>query len=173
MAIAEHPYYGSFGYHVSSFFAPTSRCGTPEEIFTADYIHRLYGLTGGSYEPVFGSVELEAVPGPPRVFVIGGGGSGVPVYRRLQRQGIAFAAGILAPNDLDYPTAKALAACLVEEAPYAPIRPETLEAAKQTLSACESAVCTLPELGPLNEARYVHHVPPYSGNKKKQPALRM
>ncbi|HIW65697.1 MAG TPA: 1,4-alpha-glucan-branching enzyme, partial [Candidatus Alistipes intestinipullorum] len=32
MAIAEHPYYGSFGYHVSSFFAPTSRCGTPEEL---------------------------------------------------------------------------------------------------------------------------------------------
>ena len=25
MAVAEHPYYGSFGYHVSSFFAPTSR----------------------------------------------------------------------------------------------------------------------------------------------------
>ena len=32
MAIAEHPYYGSFGYHVSNFFAPTSRCGTPEEL---------------------------------------------------------------------------------------------------------------------------------------------
>ncbi|MBR4854083.1 MAG: alpha amylase C-terminal domain-containing protein [Alistipes sp.] len=32
MAIAEHPYYGSFGYHVSSFFAPSSRFGTPEEL---------------------------------------------------------------------------------------------------------------------------------------------
>ena len=32
MAIAEHPYYGSFGYHVANFFAPTSRCGTPEEL---------------------------------------------------------------------------------------------------------------------------------------------
>ena len=32
MAIAEHPYYGSFGYHVSNFFAPASRCGTPEEL---------------------------------------------------------------------------------------------------------------------------------------------
>jgi len=30
MAIPEHPYYGSFGYHVSSFFAPSSRFGTPE-----------------------------------------------------------------------------------------------------------------------------------------------
>ena len=32
MAIQEHPYYGSFGYHVSSFFAPASRFGTPEEL---------------------------------------------------------------------------------------------------------------------------------------------
>ena len=32
MAIQEHPYYGSFGYHVSSFFAPSSRNGTPEEL---------------------------------------------------------------------------------------------------------------------------------------------
>ncbi len=32
MAIQEHPYYGSFGYHVSNFFAASSRCGTPEEL---------------------------------------------------------------------------------------------------------------------------------------------
>ena len=32
MAIPEHPYYGSFGYHVSSFFAVSSRFGTPEEL---------------------------------------------------------------------------------------------------------------------------------------------
>ncbi|MBN2744225.1 MAG: alpha amylase C-terminal domain-containing protein [Marinilabiliaceae bacterium] len=32
MAIQEHPYYGSFGYHVSNFFAATSRFGTPEDL---------------------------------------------------------------------------------------------------------------------------------------------
>lgn len=31
MAIQEHPYYGSFGYHVTNFFAASSRFGTPEE----------------------------------------------------------------------------------------------------------------------------------------------
>ena len=31
MALQEHPYYGSFGYQVSSFFALSSRFGTPEE----------------------------------------------------------------------------------------------------------------------------------------------
>ena len=32
MAIQEHPYYGSFGYHVSSFFAPSSRFGSPDDL---------------------------------------------------------------------------------------------------------------------------------------------
>lgn len=32
MAIAEHPYYGSFGYHVSSFFASSSRFGSPDDL---------------------------------------------------------------------------------------------------------------------------------------------
>lgn len=34
MAVMEHPYYGSFGYHVSSFFAASSRFGTPEELMS-------------------------------------------------------------------------------------------------------------------------------------------
>ncbi len=32
MGIPEHPYYASFGYHVSSFFAASSRFGTPEDL---------------------------------------------------------------------------------------------------------------------------------------------
>jgi len=42
MAIQEHPYYGSFGYHVSNFFAPSSRFGTPEEFKAlVDAAHKL------------------------------------------------------------------------------------------------------------------------------------
>ncbi|MEM6997911.1 MAG: alpha-amylase family glycosyl hydrolase [Patescibacteria group bacterium] len=32
MAVQEHPYYGSFGYHVSNLFAVSSRFGTPDEL---------------------------------------------------------------------------------------------------------------------------------------------
>lgn len=32
MAIQEHAYYASFGYHVTNFFAVSSRCGTPDEL---------------------------------------------------------------------------------------------------------------------------------------------
>ncbi|HUF61800.1 MAG TPA: alpha amylase C-terminal domain-containing protein [Verrucomicrobiales bacterium] len=42
MAIQEHPYYASFGYHVSSFFAPSSRFGTPEDLkFLVNTAHEL------------------------------------------------------------------------------------------------------------------------------------
>lgn len=42
MAVQEHPYYGSFGYHVSSFFAPSSRFGTPENLkYLIDQAHGL------------------------------------------------------------------------------------------------------------------------------------
>ena len=42
MAIMEHPYYASFGYQVSNFFAPSSRFGTPEELkYLIDRAHQL------------------------------------------------------------------------------------------------------------------------------------
>ena len=42
MAVQEHPYYGSFGYHVSSFFAPCSRFGTPDDLkYLIDTAHGL------------------------------------------------------------------------------------------------------------------------------------
>ncbi|MGN1309122.1 MAG: alpha amylase C-terminal domain-containing protein [Akkermansia sp.] len=42
MAVQEHPYYGSFGYHVSSFFAPCNRFGTPEDLkYLIDTAHGL------------------------------------------------------------------------------------------------------------------------------------
>jgi 1,4-alpha-glucan branching enzyme len=45
MAVMEHPYYGSFGYHVSNFFAPASRFGTPEDLkYLVNKAHEM-GLT--------------------------------------------------------------------------------------------------------------------------------
>jgi len=42
MAIQEHPYYGSFGYHVANFFAVSSRFGEPEDLKAlVDEAHRL------------------------------------------------------------------------------------------------------------------------------------
>ncbi len=42
MAVMEHPYYGSFGYHVSNLYAPSSRFGTPEDL--KELIDTAHGL---------------------------------------------------------------------------------------------------------------------------------
>lgn len=125
------------------------RCGTPEEIFTSSYITGLYGITKGSYYAEFGCLEMEPVKGKPQVFVIGGNGSGIPVYRRLQRMGIPFAAGILHENDVDYPIARALASQVISEMPFEPIREETYDRAAEVLASCGQVICCLKEFGTL------------------------
>ena len=127
------------------------RCGTPEEIFTSSYITGLYGITKGSYYAEFGCLEMEPVKGKPQVFVIGGNGSGIRVYRRLQRMGIPFAAGILHENDVDYPIARALASQVISEAPFEPIREETYDRAAEVLASCGQVICCLKEFGTLND----------------------
>ena len=127
------------------------RCGAPEEIFTSSYITQLYGITKGSFYAELGSLEMEPVRGKPEVFVIGGNGSGIPVYRRLQRRGIPFAAGILHENDIDYPVAKALAAQVVSEAPFEMIREETYEQAAAVLKSCRQVICCLTDFGAANQ----------------------
>lgn len=125
--------------------------GTPEEIFTSEYIGKLYGITRGSYHAEFGSVELEPAPGKPRVFVIGGNGSGIPLYRRLQRQGIPFASGVLHRNDMDYPVAKALAEEVIGEEPFEMISDRAFERAVQVMRTCEKVLCPLDGFGLINK----------------------
>lgn len=121
------------------------RFGTPEEIFTAGYVRRLYQITAGDYDERTGTAELPLHEGAPEVFVIGGNGTGTPVYRRLQRQGIPFATGILWENDLDYPAARMLASEVVAERAFCRVREETMEKAKELIDRCGQVICTLGE----------------------------
>ncbi len=119
------------------------RFGTPEEIFTAGYIPRLYQMTTGSYEERTGNLELARVQGIPRVFVIAGNGSATSVYRRLQRDNIPFVTGILWENDLDYPSAMALAEETISTALFEPISKEAVLRAKKWIDKCNKVIYTL------------------------------
>lgn len=127
------------------------RCGIPEEIFTSSYITELYGISKGSYHAELGCLEMEPALGIPRVFVIGGNGSGIPVYRRLQRRGIPFAAGILHENDIEFPVARALASVVISELPFEPISGPVYEHAAAVLNSCQQLVCCLKDFGTINE----------------------
>ena len=128
------------------------KVGPPEEVFTEDYIARLYELPPGIYSAAYGSLELPRIPGPPKAFVIGGGGSGIPAYRRLRRQGIPFAAGILQEHDLDFPAAKALAVDVISSPAFQPMGEGAYTQALAVLKTCETVLCCCPGFGPDNDA---------------------
>ena len=125
--------------------------GAPDEIFTGDRIGWLYDLSEDTYDPLFGGVELAKVEGTPRAFVISSGGTGIPVYRTLQRQGEPFAAGILYTNDIDYHLAKRLAVQVVTEAPFSPISDAALAQARALMGACDRVIDAGFTCGPYNK----------------------
>ena len=128
------------------------RFGTPEEVFTPGYITELFHVTAGCFEEGNGSMELGTPEGEAEVFVIAGGGEGRKVYRRLQRQGIPFFTGIIYPNDLDYPVAKALAAQVIEAVSFEPPGQELIEYAKKKIESCKKVVCCRKAFGTYEQA---------------------
>ena len=84
--------------------------GTPEQVFTGERVKELYELESGSFNTLFGSVELMAPEGEPEIFVLAGAGKGIPIYRLLQKSKRAFSTGVLFENDVDLQVASVLAA---------------------------------------------------------------
>ncbi len=128
------------------------RFGTPEEVFTSGEVAALFDITAGSYDEQTDVLELPAPAGQPQVFVIGGNGSGREVYRRLQRQNIPFATGILYANDLDAPVAHALAAEVVEAAAFEPVDGKCLTQAKKLIDCCQTVICARERFGSMEQA---------------------
>lgn len=142
------------------------RFGTPEEVFTPGYITELFHVTAGCFEEGNGSMELGTPEGEAKVFVIAGGGEGRKVYRRLQRQGIPFFTGIIYPNDLDYPVAKALAAQVIEAVSFEPPGQELIEYAKKKIESCKKVVCCRKAFGTYEQAN--QELLDYAGQCGKQ-----
>lgn len=132
--------------------AYVERYGAPEEIFTPGYIKSLFGIERGSFDEENGNMELERPEQKADIFVIAGAGSGRDMYRRLQREGKAFATGILYENDLDYPTAQALAAEVIAAKAFEPVEDAVLERAKRAVDGCSQVICCRETFGSLESA---------------------
>lgn len=126
--------------------------GKPEEIFCGDTIASLYDVKPENFDVVSGNMFLQRAEGTPQVFVIGGGGSGVAMYYALQREQIAFSAGILQENDVEYAAARALATDVVATPAFFPITMAQITEARKRIDTCTWCMTTLTEFGPGNQA---------------------
>ncbi|MCR5162039.1 MAG: ABC transporter ATP-binding protein [Lachnospiraceae bacterium] len=125
------------------------RYGSPGEIFAGDYIRGLFSMEEGNYNAAFGCAELPPPEGLPEVFVIAGGGSGIPVYRMLQRKGIPFATGILLKNDIDHEAAAFLCRHIAAEEMFEPVSEKTFLKARELMLSCETVIAARRSFGPL------------------------
>ena len=125
--------------------------GTPDEIFKDEIIRELYDIKNGSYNCLYGSTELEKKTGTPKVFVAGGGGFGVSVYRRLQHFEIPFSAGIIAQNDCEYTIAESLAVKVISEKPFEIFSGKSLEMAKKYVDIADYYIDAGCPYGIVNE----------------------
>jgi len=127
-----------------------ARYGTPDEVFRADTIKALYALEQGSYDPLFGSIELPRPEGTPETFVLCGGGAGIPAFRRLQKEGTPFVAGIVHENDMDCLLARQLAAEVVIERAFEPIGDDAFNRAMAALARCRRVINPGVRIGTMN-----------------------
>jgi len=147
------------------------RYGSPEEVFDEQVIRDLYSIDNGFFDPLLGSIELPAPTGDtasekdaeasdagascaaaasPKVLVLSSGGSGIPVYRRLQKQNIPFIAGVLAENDIDYQLARLLAAEVITTPAFEPISEEAFAKAMDAVARCDRVIDTDFPIGSAN-----------------------
>lgn len=116
-------------------------CGKPGEIFDEARIRRLYDIDNGFFDPLFGSIELKKPTGDmPKAFVLAGAGEGIAVYRKLQRENIPFATGVLYKNDLDYRLARLLAAQVISVPAFTAIDEQSYEAATKVMQQCSRVI---------------------------------
>lgn len=127
-----------------------ARCGAPEEVFDEASIRALYDIEQGFYDPRFGSIELPRPEGEARVLVLSSCGSGIPVFRALQKRSVSFRAGILYTNDVDYQLARLLAEEVIEERPFCEISDAAFDRAMECVRLSRIVIDAGVEIGDCN-----------------------
>ncbi len=128
-----------------------TKYGSPQEVFKEEVIRDLYNIDNGFFDPMFGSIELMKPAGDvPEVFVISSGGTGIPVFRELQKTNTPFACGVLYENDMDYQLARLLACEVVTEKPFEPIGDDAFERATALVETVGEVLDCGVHIGPQN-----------------------
>lgn len=115
--------------------------GRPEEIVRQGVVQNLYGIHNAYYDDLLGSLELTG-PEKPRVFLTGGAGTGILLYRSFCRAGYGIACGVLAENDVDAHVARALSETNVFSEAFVPVSREKEQEAEALMKKMELVVDT-------------------------------
>ena len=113
--------------------------GAPEEIVHNGSIQELYDISGAKYNELLGSVELTGSKSDD-IFVTGGNGSGISIYRALSRNGYGLTAGVLHINDADFQVADTICNEVITEAPFEKVSEENADKAFELLKTAKCVV---------------------------------
>ncbi len=102
--------------------------GPPEVILDEEMVTDLYDIESAHFSLCLGGMEL-INSGGPMVYVVGGAGSGAPLYRFLNKCGFSIMTGVLHKNDIDYHVGKALGARIIGEKAFEKISDQSFNKA--------------------------------------------
>ena len=128
--------------------------GPPDEVISADNIRRVYGAevwvrkhpaTSRPYVIAGVKPKSRAPAGfdtPPKIHVIGGGGTAAPVLAKLARRGYSLTCGVLNQGDADQEVADALDIPHVSQPLFAQTTPESLASHLKLMHAADVVILT-------------------------------
>lgn len=125
--------------------------GPPEGILNEEAVCQLYGGERVKMNMAIGNTELDN-PNAAVIWVVGGGGTGTPVYRLLTKHGYGFATGILHQNDVDYHVASTMGVKVTAVPPFSQIDGQAVTAAKNSLAEAKIIIDSGFPLGVINRA---------------------
>lgn len=126
--------------------------GLPEEVLTDENIHYAYDISQGNFNSKIGYIELPKMDSEPNIFVVGGQGKGIPIYRILNRNGLSFYSGIIHKNDIDYEISKSISYKTIGERSFMPISEENIKLAKSYIDKSSIIIDVGSEFIGINES---------------------
>jgi len=125
--------------------------GSPEQIVHQGIIQELYDITSARYDDLLGSLELKSHSPKSTLFVVGGAGSGIPVFRALRRAGYGMDSGVLHRSDVDTHVAQAMCNNIITESDFQAISDQSFKAACDLMQDHDVVVDTGFPVGIVNE----------------------
>ena len=131
--------------------------GSPEDVVDSETIEELYEAKNISFDPDTYDIELRVdhlddhgSDGSYPIFVVGGGGTAVRIYRLLSRMNIPFATGILYSFDIDCKVARAIGGYTIAIEGFNTISQQLLDLAKRAIEKSHIVIDSGFPIGPLN-----------------------